>query len=64
MGSKNMLLDKQEYLQRQRALENQPKMFDQAYIMRVHQTARSGVRGHKDIKQGPTADLPLGNLFP
>ena len=48
----NMLKNQKELISRQRAnLESQPKaasMFDQATIMRAHQTARSGPRG--DLK--------------
>ena len=48
-----MLLNQKEYLQKQRALDSQPKMLDQAYIMRAHQTAISGPRG--GISAGPAS---------
>ena len=35
-NSKNMLTNQHAYLRQQRAKDQQPKMFDQAYIMRVH----------------------------
>lgn len=76
-GSKNMLFNQKEFLQRQRALDQQPASLDQAYIMRAHQTAIAGPRAqmhadpynlsqpHKLAKQGMIADLPFNaGLFP
>ena len=37
-------------------------MFDQAAIMRAHQTARSGPRG--DLKGVQRSELPATSLFP
>ena len=59
-----MLINQQQYLRNQRALDAQPKMFDQAFIMRVHQTARAQQRNNNMHQSPHKAEMPANNFFP